>query len=124
MSLMDYQRTSDGFGVATRGAGYNQRVSPAGRLAMTESRTYLVSGRVQGVGFRWFAWDAATREGLLGFVRNLPDGSVEAVAEGDRDALDRFEWKLSSGPRGARVDHVNRETGPATGRYQDFSIKG
>jgi len=91
---------------------------------MIESRTYLVVGRVQGVGFRWFAWDAATREGLSGFVHNLPDGAVEAVVEGDRDALDRFEWKIASGPRGARVDHVNRETGPATGRYQGFSIKG
>lgn len=91
---------------------------------MTESRTYLIVGRVQGVGFRWFTWDAAVQEGLAGFVRNMPDGSVEAVVEGDRDALDRFEWKVSSGPRGARVDHVNRETGPASGRYKDFSIKG
>lgn len=91
---------------------------------MTESRTYLIVGRVQGVGFRWFAWDAARQEGLTGFVRNMPDGSVEAVVEGDRDALDRFEWRVSSGPRGARVDHVNRETGPPSGRYKDFSIKG
>ncbi len=91
---------------------------------MTESRTYLIVGRVQGVGFRWFAWDAARQEGLTGFVRNMPDGSVEAVVEGDRDALDRFEWRVSSGPRGARVDHVNRETGPLSGRYKDFSIKG
>jgi len=91
---------------------------------MVESRTYFIVGRVQGVGFRWFAWDAAVREGLTGFVRNMPDGSVEAVVEGDRDALDRFEWKVSSGPRGARVDHVNREAGPASGRYRDFSIKG
>jgi len=91
---------------------------------MIESRTYRIVGRVQGVGFRWFTWDAATREGLSGFARNLPDGSVETVVEGDRDALDRFEWKISGGPRGARVDHVDRETGPATGRYQGFSIKG
>jgi acylphosphatase len=91
---------------------------------MIESRTYRIVGRVQGVGFRWFAWDAATREGLAGFVANLPDGSVEAVVEGDRDALDRFEWKISSGPAGARVDHVDRETGPGTGRYQGFSVKG
>ena len=91
---------------------------------MTESRTYLIVGRVQGVGYRWFTWDAAVQEGLTGFVRNMPDGSVEAVVEGDHDALDRFEWKVSGGPRGARVDHVNRETGPASGRYKDFSIKG
>jgi len=91
---------------------------------MIESRTYRSSGRVQGVGFRWFTWDAATREGLSGFVRNLPDGSVEAVVEGEHDALDRFEWKISSGPRGARVDHVDREAAPATGRFQDFSVRG
>jgi acylphosphatase len=91
---------------------------------MIESRTYVVSGRVQGVGFRWFAWDAAMREGLSGFVANVPDGSVEAVVEGERDALDRFEWKISSGPAGARVDHVDRETAPPSGRFQGFSIKG
>jgi len=91
---------------------------------MTESRTYRVTGRVQGVGFRWFARDAAMGEGVTGFVRNLPDGSVEAVAEGEREALDRFEWKISGGPAGGRVDHVERETGPATGRYGEFSIKG
>ena len=90
---------------------------------MTEARTYRITGRVQGVGFRWFAWDAAMREGLSGFVSNLPDGSVEAVVEGDRDALDRFEWKISSGPAGARVDHVDCDRDPATGRFHGFSIK-
>lgn len=91
---------------------------------MIEGRTYRIAGRVQGVGFRWFTWDAATREGLCGFVRNLPDGTVEAVVEGDVEALDRFEWKVSSGPAGARVDHVDRETTPVTGRHHGFSIKG
>jgi len=91
---------------------------------MIESRTFRITGRVQGVGFRWFTWDAAKREGLRGLVRNLPDGSVEAVAEGEREALDRFEWTISSGPTGGRVDHVDRDIGPATGQYHDFSIKG
>jgi acylphosphatase len=91
---------------------------------MLEARTYRIVGRVQGVGFRWFTWDVAAREGLSGFVQNLPDGSVEAVVEGDRDALDRFEWKISSGPAGARVDHVNRDSAPASGRFHDFSIRG
>lgn len=91
---------------------------------MLESRTYRITGRVQGVGFRYFTWDAARREGLTGLVRNLPDGSVEAVAEGDREALDRFEWAISRGPRGGRVEHVDREAGPATGRFADFSIRG
>jgi len=91
---------------------------------MIESRTYRIVGRVQGVGFRWFAWDAATREGLSGYVCNEPDGTVEAVVEGEREALDRFEWKISSGPRGARVDHVDRQTAPATGRFNGFLVKG
>lgn len=91
---------------------------------MIEARTYRVTGRVQGVGFRYFAWDAAVREGITGLVRNLPDGSVEAIAEGERDALDRFEWALSAGPRGGRVDGVDREVGPPTGRFVNFSIRG
>jgi len=91
---------------------------------MLEGRSYRILGRVQGVGFRWFAWNWATLEGLTGLVRNLADGSVEIVVEGDREALDRFEWKISSGPAGARIDHVEQETVPATGRYHAFSIKG
>jgi acylphosphatase len=91
---------------------------------MIEARTYRIIGRVQGVGFRWFAWEAATREGLAGLVRNLPDGSVEIEVEGERDALDRFEWKVSSGPTGARVDHVERESAPVTGRFRGFTTKG
>jgi acylphosphatase len=91
---------------------------------MRQARSFRVSGRVQGVGFRWFTYDAAVREGLTGFVRNLPDGSVEAVAEGEREALDRFEVALNNGPRGARVSHVERDEGPATGIYHEFSIKG
>ena len=91
---------------------------------MTESRTYRVVGRVQGVGFRWFAWDAATREGLTGYVRNETDGSVEAFVEGEQAALDRFEWQISRGPAGARVDAVDRVTQAATGAYIGFSIKG
>lgn len=91
---------------------------------MIEARAYRITGRVQGVGFRWFAWDAARHEGVTGLVRNLPDGSVEVVAEGEREALDRFEWKIASGPRGARVDTVDREAVPATGRFHEFSVKG
>jgi len=91
---------------------------------MTEARTFRVVGRVQGVGFRWFARDAARREGLSGWVRNEPDGSVEAFAEGDRESLDRFEVRLNHGPSGARVEAVDVVAQPATGRYMDFSIRG
>ena len=70
------------------------------------ARRFLVSGRVQGVGFRFFAEDAARREGLQGWVRNLPDGRVEIVAEGEAEAVARFESAVRQGPRSARVDGV------------------
>ena len=73
---------------------------------MIVARRYLISGRVQGVGFRYFTEAAAAREGIFGWVRNTPDGRVEVVAEGDADALQRFERSLGHGPRGARVERV------------------
>ena len=77
--------------------------------ALIRATHYTVSGRVQGVGFRMFAADAARAEGLVGWVRNLPDGRVEVVAEGDAEALSRYEWRLWQGPPGARVDDVDVE---------------
>ena len=67
---------------------------------------FLVTGRVQGVGFRYFARRVATRLGISGWVRNLPDGAVEAVADGSPDALARFQEELRSGPTLAVVDTV------------------
>lgn len=66
----------------------------------------LVSGHVQGVGFRWFVRERASRLGLAGWVRNRPDGSVEVAARGDADALATFEKHLWSGPPGASVRAV------------------
>ena len=74
---------------------------------MHARRRYLIRGRVQGVGFRYFTQTAAAREGLSGWVRNTPDGGVETAAEGDREALDRFERQLRHGPAGARVERVD-----------------
>ncbi len=76
---------------------------------MRVARRYVVSGRVQGVGFRYFAADAARREGLSGAVRNLGDGTVEAVAQGEAESVDRFERALRQGPSRARVEHVRVE---------------
>ena len=61
---------------------------------------------MQGVGFRYFALEAARREGLNGFVTNQVDGSVEAVAEGEAEAMERFERALRRGPSRSRVEHV------------------
>ena len=88
---------------------------------MRVARRFVISGRVQGVGFRWFTREAADREGVHGWVRNLPDGRVEANAEGDADALERFERALRHGPRGARVDDVEVDAIAPTGRDTGFS---
>ena len=73
---------------------------------MRVARRFLVSGRVQGVGFRYFAQDAARREGLHGYVTNQDDGTVEVKAEGEVEALERFERKLRQGPSRSRVENV------------------
>jgi len=89
---------------------------------MRVARRYLIRGRVQGVGFRYFADAAAAREGIHGWVRNQADGSVEALAEGDAEALDRFERALRHGPPGARVDHVEVEDRMPGGRDTGFFV--
>jgi acylphosphatase len=89
---------------------------------MLVGRRFVVAGRVQGVGFRYFAHGAAAREGITGNVRNLDDGRVEIVAEGDADAVMRFERSLRQGPIGARVDDVLVDPQPASGRFPDFRI--
>jgi acylphosphatase len=87
------------------------------------ARRYLISGRVQGVGFRYFAQAAAEREGLAGWVRNLPDGRVEAVAEGEAEAVDRFGGLLRSGPRHSHVDDVEVVAVPPAVNSSGFSIR-
>jgi acylphosphatase len=70
---------------------------------------------VQGVGFRYFALDAARRDGLTGYVSNHDDGSVEAVAEGEAEAVERFERALRRGPSRSRVEQVMvEETEPTS----------
>ena len=90
---------------------------------MRVGRRFVVSGRVTGVGFRYFALETARREGIGGVVRNLPDGSVEAVAEGEDESLTRFEMALRRGPARARVDHVEVDDIPVTGHSLDFRIE-
>lgn len=72
-------------------------------------RGYRITGIVQGVGFRWWTRNLARTLGLRGFVRNLRDGSVVVRAEGQPDALDRFEAELASGPSSAQVQRVEQE---------------
>lgn len=67
---------------------------------------FLIRGRVQGVGFRWFVQREATELDLRGWVRNTEDGDVEIVAAGEAEDLDELRSSLRRGPRGARVDNV------------------
>ena len=90
---------------------------------MRSARRLVISGRVQGVGFRWFTRDVAVREGVTGWVRNLPDGRVEALVEGDAEAVTRVERLLRQGPPGARVQSVNAIAEEPSGAYDDFSIE-
>jgi acylphosphatase len=89
---------------------------------MLVRRRFVVKGRVQGVGFRYFAHETALRVGVTGTVRNLDDGSVEVVAEGDVEAVTRFERSLRHGPIGSRVDDVSVAVEPPSGRFLDFRI--
>ena len=88
------------------------------------ARRYVVKGRVQRVGFRVYVEDAARREGLCGCVRNQDDGSVEVVAEGEIEALFRFELAVRRGPPGARVDEVETIETEPTGRFISFFVTG
>jgi acylphosphatase len=72
------------------------------------ARRYVVRGRVQGVGFRFFVSRHAEAFGVRGWVRNIPDGTVEAVAAGDEGQLESFEQMLAKGPFMARVDGLDK----------------
>jgi len=82
----------------------------------------IISGRVQGVSFRYYTTRAAEQLGVVGWVRNLPDGRVEAVVEGDKEILKQFVAWCGQGPSFGRVDHVDAQWMDGTGAFNDFSI--
>ncbi len=90
---------------------------------MIVARRYVIGGRVQGVGFRWFTHDAAAREGVHGWVRNLADGTVEVFVEGDAEPVQRLEAALRRGPAAARVHEFTTEDHAPTGRATGFEIR-
>jgi acylphosphatase len=90
---------------------------------MLVARRYLISGRVQGVGFRYFLEARASAEGVHGWVRNLPDGRVEALLEGEQASVERVEAALWRGPSGAVVDDVAIELTLPSGRPTGFAIR-
>ncbi len=89
---------------------------------MQEARHYIVSGTVQGVGFRWFARNQARNLGLTGWVRNLANGNVEVWAEGSSGNLELLEKALKQGPSSAYVRELKTEQVSARGRYGDFDV--
>jgi acylphosphatase len=90
---------------------------------MIVARRFLIGGRVQGVGFRMFAGARAAAEGVHGYVRNLADGRVEALVEGDEESVDRIEMALRRGPSGANVESFIVEPVEPSRRATGFSTR-
>ena len=89
-----------------------------------QARRYIVRGRVQGVGFRWFVDYEARQLGLAGWVRNQSDGTVEVLAMGTEEQLAALQQKLHKGPRAARVDAVLESATEAIDGLTTFGIEG
>jgi acylphosphatase len=87
------------------------------------ARKFLIKGEVQGVGYRFFAQRAAARHQIVGYVRNCPDGSVEAWAEGPASNVEAFKQDLATGPQWAVVDQVEEINLEPTGTYSAFRIE-
>lgn len=97
---------------------------PSSETKSFEARRFLVRGRVQGVGFRWFVEREAHILGIAGWVRNNPDSSVEVFAMGTGEQLSGLRSRLQEGPRAARVDDVQEFEANATPGLKTFRIEG
>ena len=95
----------------------------AERTCVIQAKHFLVRGRVQGVGYRWFAQRAAQHLGVQGYARNLPGGEVEVRAQADENVLLNFKQELSRGPHAARVSEIVEEDLPVTNDYSSFFIR-
>ena len=89
-----------------------------------EARRFVVRGRVQGVGFRWFVEREAHILGVAGWVRNNADGGVEVLAQGTRDQISGLRARLREGPRAARVDAVEESEARPAAAISSFRIEG
>ena len=88
-----------------------------------EQRVIRIHGKVQGVGYRFFATRVARRLGLKGSIQNNRDGTVDAVVEGEKSVIDDWIEELKEGPRYAEVTKIDQETKDFTGRLGDFDVK-
>ena len=93
---------------------------PVPDIARIDAR---VTGRVHGVGFRYFVLREAQALGVVGWVTNVADGSVRCVAEGPRDALDELVHRLNEGPPASIVSNVSVAWMPATGTFASFGVR-
>src|SRR5215470_18343498 len=96
----------------------------SGDASAMHARRFLVRGRVQGVGFRWFVEREAHLLGVAGWVRNNADGAVEVLAQGTREQLSALRDRLQQGPRAARVDNVDESEANLTQDLKTFRIEG
>ena len=88
------------------------------------AKKFVISGRVQGVGYRYFADRWASQLGICGYVKNLWDGNVEVYAIGDAAALEELKRQLEEGPRSARVSGVMESDATVDKRFNRFVIEG
>jgi acylphosphatase len=90
---------------------------------MKVARKFIISGEVQGVGFRFFTQRAAARHQVLGYVRNLPDGRVESLAEGSEKAVEGFKHDLTAGPTYSKVQEIEELVLEPSNLYTSFRIE-
>jgi acylphosphatase len=88
------------------------------------AKKFLIRGRVQGVGYRYFADRYASQLGICGYVKNLWDGNVEVYAIGAAWAVEELKRHLAEGPRSARVSAIDESDEPVDTRYNRFIIEG
>ena len=87
------------------------------------ARRFLISGLVQGVGYRYFAQRSAAKHQIKGYVRNLPDGTVEALVQGSERSVNGFRDDLAAGPRYSRIDHIEELVVEPDATYATFRVE-
>lgn len=90
---------------------------------MKVARKFTISGMVQGVGFRFFTQRSAARHQVLGYVKNLKNGSVEAYAEGSAETVEAFKQDLTAGPTYSKVQEIEEIVLEPTGLYSSFRVE-
>ncbi len=90
---------------------------------MKEIRHIRIHGKVQGVGYRFYATRVARRLGLKGWIQNLRDSSVEAMVEGEPEKIDEWITEIKEGPRYAEVVRIDQERREGVGPLPDFDVK-